>query len=185
MKNNLFILIVFLFAALILFVQCGKDDSNPDPVTENVYVAGSLNTGNYTQVAVLWKNNSIIKLSDEAPNAKATSVFVSGSDIYVVGAVGKNAVLWKNGVATILTDGRTIAKQLQFLFQVLMFILPYWNMPIILPLQQQNIGKTGLLPTLLMEPRHPSFHRYLFPDKMYIFPERKVTFQRSGRMEQQ
>ena len=38
-------------------------------------------------------------------NSNAASVFVSGSDVYVAGVVNNVATLWKNGVATSLSEG--------------------------------------------------------------------------------
>lgn len=51
-------------------------------------------------------------MSDGTSDAWVSSVFVSGSDVYAVGSVtgvssGYTAKLWKNGVATNLTDGIT------------------------------------------------------------------------------
>ncbi len=67
----------------------------------NVYVAGwTSNLG-----ATLWKNGVPIALTNNPDSSYATSVYVSGSDVYVAGGDGDRAVVWKNGVATYLTNG--------------------------------------------------------------------------------
>jgi len=70
----------------------------------DIYVAGAIGTfiNNYSDIswsATLWKNGVPIALDK---NFYATSVFVSGSDIYVVEG-GNGAILWKNGVSTYLS----------------------------------------------------------------------------------
>jgi hypothetical protein len=66
-----------------------------------VYVAGRIR-----QVATLWKNGIPQNLTDGTYGAGASSVFVSGNDVYVVGSEGVSHVvegsiakLWKNGMA--------------------------------------------------------------------------------------
>ena len=49
-------------------------------------------------IAVLWKNGQLQYLTDGVHNAWATSVFVSGNDVYVAGFEGTSARLWKNEV---------------------------------------------------------------------------------------
>ena len=77
----------------------------------NVYIAGWGMNASGKAVARIWKNGVVQDLSNGQYNAKAKSVFVSGSDVYVAGwevnASGKNvAKLWKNGVAQTLSDGQ-------------------------------------------------------------------------------
>ena len=88
----------------------------------DVYVAGNeffSNGVNFYWKAMVWKNGVATTLAQTATGggqAIANSVFVSGSDVYVAGYVlntagtGAIAKLWKNGVATDLTTGTTIAK---------------------------------------------------------------------------
>ena len=60
--------------------------------------------------AVVWKNNEIERLTGEDDiRSEANAVFVSGGDVYVAGYVYKEdsfpcATLWKNGVATRLSE---------------------------------------------------------------------------------
>jgi hypothetical protein len=63
----------------------------------------------FDQVAKYWKNGTGVELTDPLKgNSYANSIFVAGSDVYVVGQQGiipAFAVLWKNGMADTLTDG--------------------------------------------------------------------------------
>jgi len=64
-------------------------------VHENdVYVAG------YDGGAALWKNGQLQTLSDS--NSNAYGVFVSGGNVYVVGNISYNPVIWVNGTAKTL-----------------------------------------------------------------------------------
>lgn len=92
----------------------------------DVYVAGSTfftNGVNKQWSAVIWKNGvpTILAQSvfgNNGSRVEATSVFVSGSDVYVAGstlnAAGTGSIVkvWKNGVATDLTAGTNLAKGL-------------------------------------------------------------------------
>ena len=99
----------------------------------NVYVVGNESkydlNGSYSgpnyYIAKLWKNGVPTNLTNGTTDAKALSVFVNGTDVYVVGVEysgtsnntvtgGFNGIakLWKNGVATNLTNGTTDAKAL-------------------------------------------------------------------------
>lgn len=103
-------------------------------VTNNdVYVVGDeskynwngSNSGPNYYIAKLWKNGVATNLSNGLNQAHAYSVYVNGSEVYVVGVEysgtsnntvtgGFNGIakLWKNGVATNLTNGTTDAKAL-------------------------------------------------------------------------
>jgi hypothetical protein len=80
----------------------GTQDASANSIVvsdnNDVYVAGSDNG------AVYWKNNREIRL----PADDATSIFVSGNDIYVAGSYNYNvsdspkAVYWKNGTEVLL-----------------------------------------------------------------------------------
>lgn len=72
----------------------------------DVYVAGSFanNSGGvYSTVAVYWKNGVKTFLTYNYYGS-AESIFVEGNDVYVAGYENNQAKIWKNGVATILTD---------------------------------------------------------------------------------
>ena len=89
----------------------------------DVYVAGwATDTLGYVYAAY-WKNGTATYLNASFTNAlpltqqyRATSVYISGSDVYVAGYTGYDqtkgiaaAVYWKNGALTKLTDGSTRA----------------------------------------------------------------------------
>ncbi len=77
--------------------------SNPTSVTTSV--ANSIfvtNTDIYTAGAGQVSKNGIITSLDAN---YTSSIFVSGSDVYVVGGDSAGAKVWKNGLATPLTDG--------------------------------------------------------------------------------
>jgi len=71
------------------------------------FLGGSGESGPYEiRCATVWKNGVAQRLSD---NTDASSVYVSGNDVYVVGQefegyYKKVATLWKNGVAQKLSD---------------------------------------------------------------------------------
>ncbi len=88
----------------------------------DVYVAGSAeknsqvapNTYFDAHVAVYWKNGVPVDLSqvtNQGPNIDATSIAVSGSDVYVTGNIqaaspsNPQAVYWKNGTQVALSAG--------------------------------------------------------------------------------
>ena len=76
-------------------------------VGSDVYVAGvETNTGSQ-YYAKLWKNGTLISLTDKP--SMAMSVFVAGSDVYVAGQETDSgngyATYWKNGTAVPLTSG--------------------------------------------------------------------------------
>lgn len=66
--------------------------------------------GNFGNTACYWKNGNQINLSVPANyTSGATSIFVSGTDVYISGFVKgpyspKNPAYWKNGVLTIITS---------------------------------------------------------------------------------
>lgn len=79
---------------------------------KDVYVSGFITVDN-KRVAAYWKNGTLVEIGNkDAGESEATGIAVSGSDVYVSGtktiyspAFAIKAVLWKNGVETILTSG--------------------------------------------------------------------------------
>lgn len=97
-----------LFGCLLfLFSNCGNDEG-PKPL--HVYVAGNQFINN-DNAPVYWKDGALIELPFEDNYAEATSIFVSGSDVYVSGYTynyttqSGRAVYWKNGQIEYLTSG--------------------------------------------------------------------------------
>lgn len=68
----------------------------------DLYAVGYESVGTANAAAV-WKNGVVTHLSDGVNNAVINSIFIQGSDVYLVGSDGYNWKLWKNGVATTLT----------------------------------------------------------------------------------
>ena len=73
----------------------------------HVYVAGQLGTQ-----AALWVDGQLTVLPGAAFENSANAVAVSGADVYVGGFTQNNGngsvpVIWKNGVASVLTEGIT------------------------------------------------------------------------------
>ena len=61
-------------------------------------------------VAVYWKNNALIKLTDGSTNASITAIAINNNDVYAAGYVDNSstrtiATYWKNSVATALPEG--------------------------------------------------------------------------------
>ena len=70
--------------------------------TPDVYVAGIGDSGGSNDAATVWKNGVATFLTNGTNNAEARRVFVSGTDVYVVGfeeiGSGRESRVWKNGV---------------------------------------------------------------------------------------
>lgn len=110
--------LVFAVGLLALVTSCSKSKDEvspptippvvkPDPAkTADVYVAGWKYNSKLNPVAAFWKNGVQTELTDGTTNlAWAYSVYVSGTDdVYVAGKDGLKSVLWKNGVATVLSS---------------------------------------------------------------------------------
>ncbi|HNK89425.1 MAG TPA: hypothetical protein PKN63_02595, partial [Chitinophagales bacterium] len=99
-------IVLILFSISVFFSACKKDKKQE---TIDVYVAVDEFNGTFN-IAKLWKNGIIQDLNDGTKSASASSIFVQGSDVYLVGfeenSLGTNvAKLWKNGVAQNLSDG--------------------------------------------------------------------------------
>jgi len=76
---------------------------------QDVYAAGYVVVGN-TRVAATWKNGVQTTLrASPGRSSEATGIVPYGTDVYVSGYDGGNAVLWKNGAETLLSDGKSHA----------------------------------------------------------------------------
>ena len=68
-----------------------------------------ISTGGRPQ-AILWKNGTVIPLTDGSHYAEATGIFIQGSDVYISGEETDYndsvyvAKYWKNGQPVILSD---------------------------------------------------------------------------------
>ncbi len=75
--------------------------------TPDVYVAG-YEFGTTEFIAKIWKNGVPTALTNGANDARANSVFVSGTDVYATGweynGTANQPKLWKNGIASTLTS---------------------------------------------------------------------------------
>jgi hypothetical protein len=75
-------------------------------VNNDVYAGGvELAGGNW--VAKTWKNGVATTLSDGTDNAGVQSIYVAGSDVYAVGNDKNKAMIWKNGIGTLLPNGNS------------------------------------------------------------------------------
>jgi hypothetical protein len=74
-----------------------------------VYISGVLYSQTGHSKAAYCKNGVPVSLSDGSSDAKANTITISGSDIYVAGYDGNRAVYWKNQVPVYLTDDPTTA----------------------------------------------------------------------------
>lgn len=99
--------ISILFLLIIPFLSCQKNDNpgsnNSSTASNNIYVSGMEIEGQ-NFIPVFWKNGVRTQLGTNY--SYTYDIFVSGSDVYVVGFEGLNThypVLWKNGVKTQLS----------------------------------------------------------------------------------
>ncbi|OPC39228.1 hypothetical protein [Elizabethkingia anophelis] len=156
--KNLTKLTFALFAFMLLFIACSKDDDDgknkPSSAEIDIYISG--NGRNYWKngqeffvphmpqyqgdnstsaimnmfvngndvhfagvlsavswTAIYWKNNNPIRLEEYGNNSfqsRAEGIYAKGNDLYVCGwsylqGEKRRAKYWKNGIATVLTDG--------------------------------------------------------------------------------
>jgi hypothetical protein len=95
-----FKVILFLFCLLLSASSCKKSDvSTPsEALIKKIYAVGVESPGNGPVQAKLWSNGDDVNLSELSAPASATSVFVSGTDVYATGSVSNKAGYWKNGL---------------------------------------------------------------------------------------
>lgn len=97
-------------AAGFLTFACSLQD-HVVPATPDVYVAGYSSSRN-GQTARYWKNGQVVDLLSNPHAALATSIAVSGGDVYVAGwdtdaSFASRAKFWKNGVTQSLSGPYT------------------------------------------------------------------------------
>lgn len=113
------VLISFLFAGIIV-ASCNKSTTLPSQVTPpttsttDIYISGDSIAPSGKLVAVYWKNDIPIGLTNGLNNSGANSISVIGSDVYVAGfttaANGKSVATYlKNSIPVYLTDSSSNA----------------------------------------------------------------------------
>lgn len=70
----------------------------------DVYIAGYSSINGQDAVATYYKNGEPVYLADAQVQSEISSIAVVGNDVYACGMHGGQAVYWKNGVETVLTD---------------------------------------------------------------------------------
>lgn len=98
----------YAFAFVLCFVYtaatigCKKNGTNELSSSEKIYVTGYTvsQTGDYN--AIYWKNGSVVNLPNIGQGTsgypQANSIYVNGSDVYVVGFNRFTGLFWKNQV---------------------------------------------------------------------------------------
>ena len=121
-KTWLWIILGGLFAvAIIVYVLCYHNSNNQKNKTlkysdiqalfvsgNDIYGVGSAGEGtSETDVPTLWKNGVAQKIGNMGNFNNASSVFVSGDDVYVTinDRNSHQALLWKNGESQLLAEG--------------------------------------------------------------------------------
>jgi hypothetical protein len=103
-----FKVILFMACLLVFTSSCKKNSvtpiSPPTSILENVYLVGFENNGKGPIQAKLWNNGKDISLSNPTLPAQASSVFVSGTNVYATGSLSNNVGYWKNGVFKVLAS---------------------------------------------------------------------------------
>src|SRR5579872_7177035 len=100
-------LLIILPIAFLFMASCKKHGERPAVVVD-IYSAGYIRANSHL-VAAYWKNGTLVRLGDSTVNTMANAIAINENDIYVVGNTTNSeqittAVIWKNGVATKLTD---------------------------------------------------------------------------------
>ena len=107
LSSRFFALGVALFLVVSMLSCGGTPDARP--AITHVYTAGFEENDAGQEIAKYWKDGQPTVLGAGTDGSYATSIAVSGSDVYVAGIEGNGtndvAKYWKNGVAVDLTDG--------------------------------------------------------------------------------
>lgn len=83
--------------------SCCYDASSLYVVNNDIYITGDYVEDFFYHYATFWKNDSIIRLSNEL-GSRARDICVDGKNIYIVGQVKNRATLWINGTAQTLSE---------------------------------------------------------------------------------
>lgn len=114
-----FYLATIVIVGTTLFSSCSKssDSKNSASNKASVYIAGYVSNG-MNEIAALWKDGVVTRLTDGSQDASASSVFVSGNDVYVAGQVynGTAYVARYGKIACLQAFLPTLRVQLQMLF---------------------------------------------------------------------
>ena len=70
---------------------------------DHVYTAGEISESLGSK-AVYWTDQTMTVLPSGSAYAKAYGISVAGNDVYVAGKDGNQAVVWKNGIPTVLAE---------------------------------------------------------------------------------
>jgi hypothetical protein len=93
---------------IVSMLSCGGG-STQRPVITHIYTAGFETNDAGQEIAKYWKDGQVTVLGAGTNGSYATSIAISGTDVYVAGVEGNGtndvAKYWKNGIPVDLTDG--------------------------------------------------------------------------------
>lgn len=70
----------------------------------DTYIIGNVFLNGYESHAAVWKNGQETVLDNFSGASSANAIFINGNDVYIAGMINNNAVFWKNGIATQLSN---------------------------------------------------------------------------------
>jgi hypothetical protein len=98
--------IIFTFAACKKGGTSGDDAVVPGSVpfvqASGLYITGYVYLKDSIFAATAWKDGATFSLP--AKNSIARAITTSGTDVYIAGTSNKDALYWKNGIASVLFD---------------------------------------------------------------------------------